>query len=192
VGAESNRVDESVVSTRDAKENPMLAPAAHDPSSSASSAFRLASSGARERRRPDAPIVAGVDGSRSGEAAAHAAVSMAWRLSAPVVFVYVRRGPAAILGEPYHQRRLDAEIIAGRRALGDALAVAERVGVTATGEQLAGHPARRLVEFARLRGARMLVTGSRRRRFGRSVSRRVIADSDRPVLVTGTATPVTA
>jgi nucleotide-binding universal stress UspA family protein len=117
---------------------------------------------------------------------------MAWRLSAPVVFVYVRRGPAAFLGEPYYQRRLVTEIIAGQRALCDALTTAERVGVRASGEQLAGRPARRLVEFARLRGARMLVMGSRPRRFGRSVSRRVIADSDRPVLVTGAATPVAA
>jgi nucleotide-binding universal stress UspA family protein len=117
---------------------------------------------------------------------------MARRLSAPVVFVYVRRGPSSMLGEPYYQRRLNAEILAGKRALGIAQTVAERAGVTASSEQLAGHPARRLVEFARLRGARMLVTGSRRRRFGRSVSRRVIADSDRPVLVTGAATPDTA
>jgi nucleotide-binding universal stress UspA family protein len=147
---------------------------------------------AREQRRPDAPIVVGVDGSSRDQAAARTAVSMAWRLSAPVVFVYVRRGPASVLGEPYYQRRLTAEIFAGRRALGDALAMAERVGVAASGEQLAGSPARRLLEFARLRGARMLVMGSRRRRFGRSVSRRVIADSDRPVLVTGAATPVAA
>jgi nucleotide-binding universal stress UspA family protein len=158
-----------------------------DRKSTAASVFIPASSGSRQRRRARAPIVAGVDGSASGQVATEAAVSMAWRLSAPVVFVYVRRGPSSMLGEPYFQRRLDAEILAGKRALGIALTVAERAGVTASGEQLAGNPARRLVEFARLRGARMLVTGSRRRRFGRSVSRRVIADSDRPVLVTGSA-----
>jgi nucleotide-binding universal stress UspA family protein len=152
----------------------------------------LASVRPPEQRRRDAPIIVGVDGSSRDRHAAETAVSMASRLSAPVVFVYVRRGPASVLGEPGHQRRLTAEIIAGRRALDDALATAERVGVAASGEQLAGRPARRLLEFARLRGARMLVMGSRRRRFRRSVSRRVIAGSDRPVLVAGAATAAAA
>jgi nucleotide-binding universal stress UspA family protein len=106
------------------------------------------------------------------------------------VFVYVRRGPWSGLGAPYHQRRLEAELSAGRRALDDALAIAERVGVSATAEQLAGNPARRLVEFARLRGARVVVLGSRRRRLGRSVSRAVIPDADRPVLVAARAAPL--
>jgi nucleotide-binding universal stress UspA family protein len=64
--------------------------------------------------------------------------------------------------------------------------------VEASGEQLAGRPARRLVEFARLRGARLVVMGSRRRRFGSSVSRRVIRGADRPVLVVGAAAPIAA
>jgi nucleotide-binding universal stress UspA family protein len=72
---------------------------------------------------------------------------------------------------------------AGRRALSNALAVAARAGVPATGEQLAGSPARRVLEFARLRCARLVVLGSRRRRLGRSVSRDVIRGADRPVLV---------
>jgi nucleotide-binding universal stress UspA family protein len=101
------------------------------------------------------------------------------------VFVYVRRGPSSALGEPHYQRRLDAEMRAGQRALEDALAVAERAGVRATGEQLAGRPGPRVVEFARLRGARLVVLGSRRRRLGRSVSRNIIRSADRPVLVVG-------
>jgi nucleotide-binding universal stress UspA family protein len=145
---------------------------------------------ATRRERDDAPVVAAVDASASGAAAARTAISLARRLGAPVVFVYVRRGPSSILGEPYYQRRLDAEIFAAKRALGAALAVAERAGVAASGEELAGSPARRLVEFARLRGARLVVLGSRRRRFGRSVSRSVIRAADRPVLVAGA--PATA
>jgi nucleotide-binding universal stress UspA family protein len=78
---------------------------------------------------------------------------------------------------------------AGGRALAHALAVAERAGVRATGEQLAGNPARRVVELARLRGARLVVLGSRRRRLGRSVSREVIRSADRPVLVATAAAP---
>ena len=139
-----------------------------------------------------APIVVAVDNSRAAAAAVRAAVRLAQELTAPLVFVYVRRGPSSALGEPYYQRRLDAEMRAGGRALDDALAVAQRAGVPATGEQLAGNPARRVVEFARLRGARLVVLGSRRSRLGRSVSRNVIRDADRPVLVPGRTAPVTA
>jgi nucleotide-binding universal stress UspA family protein len=137
--------------------------------------------------RDHAPVVAAVDASASGAAAARTAIAAAERLGAPIFFVYVRRGPSSILGEPYYQRRLDAEIFAAKRALGAALVAAERAGVTASGEELTGSPARRLVEFARLRGARLVVLGSRRRRFGRSVSRSVIRGADRPVLVAGAA-----
>ena len=136
-----------------------------------------------------APIVVAVDNSPAAAAAAQAAVRLARELAAPLVFVYVRRGPSAALGEPYYQRRLDAEMRAGRRALDDALALAERAGVPATGEQLAGSPARRVVEFARIRGARLVVLGSRRRRLGRRVSREVIRSTDRPVIVAGRAAP---
>jgi nucleotide-binding universal stress UspA family protein len=132
-----------------------------------------------------APIVVAVDNWRAAAAAVHAAVRLARDLAAPLVFVYVRRGPASALGEPYYQRRLDAEMRACARALEDALAVAERAGVRATGEQLAGRPGRRVVEFARLRGARLVVLGSRRRRLGRSVSRNIIRSADRPILVAG-------
>jgi nucleotide-binding universal stress UspA family protein len=139
-----------------------------------------------------APIVVAVDGSTAALVAARAGVRLARDLGAPLVFVYVRRGPSAALGEPYYQRRLDAEMRAGRRALNDALAIAERAGVAATGEELAGRPAQRVVEFARLRDARLLVLGSRRRRLGRSVSRHVIRGADRPVLVAGRLAPVPA
>jgi nucleotide-binding universal stress UspA family protein len=125
-----------------------------------------------------------VDDTPAATAAAEAAVSLARDLRSPVVFVYVRRGPSAALGEPYYQRRLDAEMRVGRRALGKALAIAKRANVRATGEELAGKTARRLVEFARMRGARLVVLGTRRRRFGRSVSRAVVKAADRPVLVT--------
>jgi len=139
-----------------------------------------------------APILVAVDNSRAAAAAAQAAVHLARELAAPLVFVYVRRGPSAALGEPYYQRRLDAEMRGGGRALDDALALAARAGVPATGEQLAGRPARRVVELARLRGARLVVLGSRRRRLGRSVSRDVIRSADRPVIVAGRTEPVAA
>lgn len=118
----------------------------------------------REVEPEGAPIVVAVDDSRAAAAAAQAAVSLARELAAPLVFVYVRRGPSAAFGEPYYQRRLDARMRAGRRALDDALALADRAGVSATGEQLAGSPARRV---------------------GKSVSREVIRGTDRPVIVAG-------
>jgi nucleotide-binding universal stress UspA family protein len=103
----------------------------------------------------DAPVVAAVDASATGAEAARTAIAAAGRLAA------------------------------AKRALGAALAAAEGAGVTASGEELDGSPARRLLEFAHLRGARLVVLGSRRRRFGRSVSRSVIRAADRPVLVAG-------
>lgn len=155
------------------------------------------SAGRRDRlpSRPQpaaAPIVVAVDGTRAATAATRAAVQLARDLTAPLVFVYVRRGPSDALGEPYYQRRLDREMRIGQRALGDALAMAERAGVTATAEQLEGSPARRVVEFARARAARMVVLGSRRRHLRRSVSREVVKAADRPVLVAGRAAPAAA
>jgi nucleotide-binding universal stress UspA family protein len=140
--------------------------------------------------QPDAaPIVVAVDNSPAATAAVQAAVSLGADLAAPLVFVYVRRGPSSSLGEPYYQRRLDAEMASGRRALSDALAVAEEADVPATGEQLAGNPARRVVEFARLRAARLVVLGSRQRRSPGGVARVVIRTADRPVLVAGRTAP---
>lgn len=141
--------------------------------------------------RAERPIIAAVEASETGTAAARSAARLARELEAPLTFVYVRRWPWAGLGAPYYQRRLDAEMAIARRALRAALATAEKEGVHADGEILEGRPARRVVEFARDRAARLVVLGSRRRRIGRSVSRRVIRASDRPVVVAGSA-PVSA
>jgi nucleotide-binding universal stress UspA family protein len=82
---------------------------------------------------PDAaPIVVAVDNSPAAAAAARAAVRLAQELAAPLVFVYARGGPSVAFGKPYYQRRLDAEMRAGRRGLDHALAAAERAGVPAT------------------------------------------------------------
>jgi nucleotide-binding universal stress UspA family protein len=143
--------------------------------------------------QPDAaPIVVAVDNSRAATAAVQAAVRLAKDLAAPVVFVYVRRGPSSALGEPYYQRRLDTEMRKARRALDHALTLAATAGVPATGDELAGDAARRVVEFAGIRRAQLVVLGSRRRRIGRSVSRRVIRSADRPVLVGGRTAPPAA
>jgi nucleotide-binding universal stress UspA family protein len=130
-----------------------------------------------------APIVAGVDGSSASTVAVDAAVDVAGELGGPIVFVYVRRGPAGILGEPTYQERLTAAMARGRRVLDEALQTAAAAGVPAEGEILEGSPRRRIAEFARSRGAQLVVVGSRRRKVGRSVSRGVTRASSRPVLV---------
>jgi len=141
------------------------------------------------RARDDRPIVAAVEASGASVAAAREAAQIAVALDAPLVFVYVRRWPWDGLGAPYHQRRLDTEMDTARRALAAALTAAEEKGVAAEAEILEGKPARRVLEFASHRDARLLVLGSRRRRIGRSVSRRVIRTADRPVVV-ATLSPI--
>ncbi len=129
------------------------------------------------------PIVGAVDGSPASRGAIGEAVSLASELDAPIVFVYVRRGPAGILGPPVFERRLSRELARGRRAVDAALAIASRAGVPAEGEILEGSPRRRISEFARDRGARLIVVGSRRHKLGQSVSSAVVRTAGRPVIV---------
>jgi nucleotide-binding universal stress UspA family protein len=138
------------------------------------------------------PVLVAVDDSSAAESAVRDGVRLARDLAAPVVFVYVRRGPSAALGDPYYQRRLEAEMRIGDRVIGAGLAAADRAGVPANGEQMHGTPGPRLAEFARLRGARFIVVGARRRWLGRSVSRAVIRRADRPVLVGRRTSPAGA
>jgi nucleotide-binding universal stress UspA family protein len=99
------------------------------------------------------------------------------------VFVYVRRGPAGFLGTPIFQRRLTAEMARARRALARALRAAARAGVDAEGEIVEGSPHKRILEFARDRGASLIVVGSRERKRSRSVSRAVVRAAQGPVVV---------
>ena len=133
--------------------------------------------------RDTSPIVAAVDRSKAGAAAAGVASRLARELDAPLVFLFVRRGPSSFFAASAYQRRLDDEFARARRALRAAHAVAAREGVTAEEEILEGNPARRVLEFAKHRGARLVVLGSRRRWFGRSVSRAVVRAADGPVVV---------
>ena len=131
----------------------------------------------------NAPIVAAVDGAPASRAAIDTAIRLGRELGAPVTFVYVRRGPASLWGNPTYQRRLSAELTRARRALNRALNSAERAGIAAEAEILEGKPRRRILEFARDRGARLVVVGSRGRRLRRSVSSGVARTSERPVVV---------
>ena len=135
------------------------------------------------RATTTAPIVAAVDRSAASTAAVDAAVRLAADMDAPVLFVYVRRGPAGFLGAPVYQRRLTAAMARARRALEPALRAAVRAGVAAEGEILEGSPRKRILEFARDRSARLVVVGRRRRKLGRSVSGAVVRTAHRPVVV---------
>jgi nucleotide-binding universal stress UspA family protein len=134
-------------------------------------------------QQDDPPIVAAVDGSGASRAPIGEAVRLAGELSAPIAFVYVRRGPAGFFGAPVYQRRLTKEMARARRALDRALAVANGAGVQAEGAILEGSPRRRITEFARDRGARLIVVGSRGRKLRQSVSTAVIRAAECPVIV---------
>ena len=140
-------------------------------------------------KTPAPPIVAAVDGSAASSAAVDTAVRLGAEMDAPVVFVYVRRGPAGFLGTPVYQRRLTAGMARARRVLGRALGAAAHAGVGAEGEILEGSPRRRILEFARDRKARLVVIGRRRRRLRRSVSCAVVRTARRPVVVAQGACP---
>lgn len=64
-----------------------------------------------------------------------------------------------------------------------ALRAAERAGVAAEGEILEGSPRKRILDFARHRGAQLVVVGRRRRRLGRRVFCAVVRTARRAVVV---------
>jgi nucleotide-binding universal stress UspA family protein len=138
----------------------------------------------RERSAQNVPpIVAAVNSSAASRAAIGEAVRLAAELDAPVAFVYVRRGPAGFFGAPVYQRKLTKQMARAGRVLERALAVANGAGVRAEGAILEGSPTRRITEFARDRGARLIVVGSRGRKLRQSVSTAVIRAAERPVIV---------
>jgi nucleotide-binding universal stress UspA family protein len=146
------------------------------------SALGLELQDARNLYESEGPIVGAVE-PRTAHVAADTAARLARELGAPLVFVYVRKRPPAILGSPHYQRRLTQDLVRGRKTLDTALAEASRHGVTSYGEILEGNAATRIVEFARARNAQLLVVGQRRGRLRPSVSRRVIRASAQPVVV---------
>jgi nucleotide-binding universal stress UspA family protein len=129
------------------------------------------------------PIVAAIDESSASRGVVETAVKLAAELNASLVFVYVRRGPPGFLGRPFFQRSLTAKMTRARRSVDRALRVAAQAGVDAEGEILEGAPRKRILQLASDRDARLIVVGSRRRRFSRSVSRGVLRAAEWPVVV---------
>ena len=136
------------------------------------------------------PIVAAIDESSASRGVVETAVKLAAELNASLVFVYVRRGPPGFLGRPFFQRSLTAKMTRARRSVDRALRVAAQAGVDAEGEILEGAPRKRILQLASDRDARLIVVGSRRRRFSRSVSCGVLRAAEGPVVVARSGRPL--
>jgi nucleotide-binding universal stress UspA family protein len=121
------------------------------------------------------PVIAAVDGTAAGRTAAAEAIASARALAAPLLLVHVRRGPSAIWGRPFYQRRLERSFRRAGEALAAPAEQARAAGVEAQTEILEGRPARRIAELARARDAQLVIVGPRRRRAGTSVFRGVAA-----------------
>jgi nucleotide-binding universal stress UspA family protein len=133
-------------------------------------------------------IVIATDGSAGAYVAVDQGVWLAKMLGAKVTFVAVARTPLAILGDPYYQRALTADLSKARSAIDDAVFAAEERHVPYEVEILEGSPPEKILDVARTHDAGLIVIGSRGRGavtgavLG-SVSSDVVHRSDRPVLV---------
>lgn len=133
-------------------------------------------------------ILVATDGSENGRHALDEALELAQAGGASITILYVRHTPLPVLGDPFYQRALSAELRRANETVTIAAAVAHSMGVEAETEVLEGGPAERILELARLRDVDLIVVGSRG--LGRvagallgSVSRHVVHRADRPVLV---------
>jgi nucleotide-binding universal stress UspA family protein len=133
-------------------------------------------------------ILVATDGSAGAQFAVEEAVWLAKVLGATVTFVAVARPPLPVLGAPYYQRALTADLGRARTAVANAIPVAEERRVPYTTEVIEGSPAEAIVDLARNRDVDLIVVGSRGRGavtgavLG-SVSSDVVHRANRPVLV---------
>jgi nucleotide-binding universal stress UspA family protein len=130
-------------------------------------------------------ILVATDGSACGQRAEDEGVSLAVATGARLVFLHVQ--PEV---DPSRSRpgALSEETDESHALLDRALAKAIGAGVDAEAEIVEGSAAREIVDAARLRGADVIVVGSRglgklSGMFLGSVSRDVLSETDRPVLI---------
>lgn len=133
-------------------------------------------------------ILIATDGSSGAAAAIEAGLDLASQTGAGVLFVAVRRPALPVFGDPYWQRAVSDELARLRPAVRAAVAEAETRGIPAGFDILEGDPAERIVELGRSRDVDMIVVGSRglgavASTLLGSVSKRVVREADRPVLV---------
>jgi nucleotide-binding universal stress UspA family protein len=130
-------------------------------------------------------ILIATDGSTCGQVAEDEGVRLAAAAGAHVVLLHVQR---SVDPSSYRPGEVSALTTESHAILDRALAKATEAGVDGEAEIAEGDPAKEIVEAARLRGADIIVVGSRG--LGRissvllgSVSREVLSRADRPVLV---------
>ena len=133
-------------------------------------------------------ILIATDGSAGARAAVDEGLDFAEETGAEVLFVTIRQPPLPVFGDPYWQQSLSNELARLRPALQEAVTEAESRGIHADYDLLEGDPGERILELARSRDVDLIVIGSRG--LGAvasvilgSVSKRVLHDADRPVLV---------
>jgi nucleotide-binding universal stress UspA family protein len=133
-------------------------------------------------------IVIAYDGSDGSREALEQGVELARTAGAVATLVYVRHAPLPIVGDPFYERTLSRELHRGRDVLAEARAYAAGAGVVAETELLEGDAAEQILDLARLRGADLIVVGSRGRgaiaeALLGSVSQTIVHGADQPVLV---------
>jgi nucleotide-binding universal stress UspA family protein len=141
---------------------------------------------------PARTVVVATDGTTSSRAAVEKGLSMAQELGARVTFVSAYRPPWAALGKPFYERSLRKRLAVPREALDKAKAAADAFGVDAYYEIVEGKPANAIARLAAARDADLVVVGSRglpspAAALCGSVSRSLVGQSDRAVLVAGSA-----
>jgi nucleotide-binding universal stress UspA family protein len=128
------------------------------------------------------------DGSPGACEAVAQGTALAREAGASITLVCVRHAPLPVLGDPYYQRTLSAELARARAVVDQAVAGVVAAGVEVDTEVLEGHPADGIAELARSRGVDLIIVGSRGRgsiagALLGSVSEGVVHRADRPVLV---------
>jgi nucleotide-binding universal stress UspA family protein len=128
------------------------------------------------------------DGSQGAYEAVRQGTALAREAGAAITLVSVRHSPLPVLGDPYYQRILSAELARARAIVEEAAAGVVAAGVDVETEILEGNPADGIAKLARSRAVDLIIVGSRGRGgiagglLG-SISEGVIHRADRPVLV---------
>jgi len=132
--------------------------------------------------------VVGYDGSDEARAAVAVAIDRS-RAGDSIVIVHATPAASGWLGTPEYGRVVIGIQQAGQKVLDEMRPIAEQVERHVQFEMLEGAPAEVLIRVAAVRDADEIVVGSRglgrlRAALG-SVSRQLLRDADRPVLVVG-------